>query len=61
MFARVNVSEPPLWEVWLGILLLVGASALTIWGAAKVFRATILFHGKRPSFRELVRMVRAAS
>ena len=61
MFARVNVSEPPLWEVWLGILLLVGTSALTIWGAAKVFRATILFHGKRPSFRELVRMVRAAS
>ena len=61
MFARVNVSEPPLWEVWLGILLLVGASGLAIWGAAKVFRATILFHGKRPSYRELARMVRAAS
>ncbi len=61
MFARVNVAEPPLWEIWLAIVLLLGASALTIWGAAKVFRATILFHGKRPSYRELVRMVRAAS
>jgi ABC-2 type transport system permease protein len=61
MFARVNVSEPPLWEVWLGILLLAGTSAFTIWGAAKVFRATILFHGRRPSMGELVRMVRASS
>jgi len=61
MFARVNVSEPPLWEVWLGILLLLATAALTMWGAAKVFRATILFHGKRPSLAELVRMVRAAS
>jgi len=61
MFARVNVSEPPLWQVWLSILLLMAFAAFTIWGAAKVFRATILFHGKRPSFRELVRMARAAA
>jgi ABC-type Na+ efflux pump permease subunit len=61
MFARVNVAEPPLWEVWLGIALLAGASLLAIWLAAKVFRATILFHGKRPSFAELVRMVRATA
>lgn len=61
MFARVNVSEPPLWQVWLSILLLAGTAAFTIWGAAKVFRATILFHGKRPSIRELARMVRATT
>ena len=61
MFARVNVSEPPLWEVWLGIIILIVAAALTVWGAAKVFRATILFHGKRPSLVELFRMARSAS
>ncbi len=61
MFARVNVSEPPLWEVWLGIMLLLATAGFTVWAAAKVFRATILFHGKRPSFAELFRMARAAS
>ncbi len=61
MFARVNVAEPPLWQVWLSIVLLAATALFTIWGAAKVFRATILFHGKRPSIAELVRMVRAAA
>ena len=61
MFARINVSEPPLWEIVLSIVLLVGATAFSIWGAAKIFRATILFHGKRPSYAELFRMVRSAS
>ena len=61
MFARINVSEPPLWEIALSVALLVGATAFSIWGAAKIFRATILFHGKRPSYAELFRMVRSAS
>ena len=61
MFTRVNVSEPPFWEVWLGIVLLLATAAFTVWGAAKIFRATILFHGKRPSWVELIRMARAGS
>ncbi len=61
MFARINVSEPPLWEIVLSVVLLVGATAFSIWAAAKIFRATILFHGKRPSYAELFRMVRSAS
>lgn len=61
MFARINVSEPPVWELALGLVLLVVTIAATIWAAAKVFRATILFHGKRPSYAEILRMVRTAS
>jgi ABC-2 type transport system permease protein len=61
MFARINVSEPPMWEVAAGVLLLIATIAATIWAAAKVFRAAILFHGKRPSYAELLRMVRTAS
>jgi len=61
MFARINVSEPPMWEVAAGVLLLIATIAVTIWAAAKVFRAAILFHGKRPSYAELLRMVRSAS
>ena len=61
MFARVNVSQPPAWEIWLGILVLFAGTGFCVWVAAKIFRATILFHGKRPSFRELFRMVRATA
>jgi ABC-2 type transport system permease protein len=58
MFARVNVAEPPLWEVWLGILLLLGAVVLSVYAAAKVFRVSILMHGKRPAMADIWRMVR---
>lgn len=61
MFARINVSEPPAWELALGLILLAATIGATLWAASKVFRATILFHGKRPSYAELVRMVRTAS
>jgi len=61
MFARINVSEPPIWELALGLILLAGTIVATLWAASKVFRATILFHGKRPSYAELVRMVRTTS
>ena len=61
MFARINVAKPPAWEIWLGILVLFAGTALCVWLAAKIFRATILFHGKRPSFGELFRMMRATA
>ena len=31
MLARVNILMPPLWEVWLGIALLIAASAASGW------------------------------
>jgi ABC-2 type transport system permease protein len=59
MLARVNILMPPLWEVWLGIALLLLASAATAWASAKVFRYALLMTGKRPTLPELVRVVRA--
>ena len=60
MLARVNVLMPPLWEVWLSILLLILAIALAFWLCSKVFRFALLMHGKRPTLVEIVRMIRAA-
>jgi ABC-2 type transport system permease protein len=60
MLARVNVLMPPLWEVWLGIGLLLAASVATAWISAKVFRYALLMTGKRPSIPELIRVVRKA-
>jgi ABC-2 type transport system permease protein len=59
MTARVNVLMPPLWEVWLGIALLLGASIVAAWVAAKIFRYALLMTGKRPTLPELIRVVKA--
>jgi len=60
MLARINVLRPPLWEIWLGILLMTLATAVAVWLAAKIFRFTLLMTGKRPSIGTIVRLLRAA-
>ncbi len=59
MLARVNLLMPPLWEVWLGIALLVGASITAGWAAGKIFQYALLMTGKRPTLPELIRVVKA--
>ena len=60
MLARVNVLMPPLWEIWLGILLLLLASLGVAWLAAKIFRFALLMQGKRPTLPDIYRMLRAS-
>jgi ABC-2 type transport system permease protein len=48
------------WEIALSLIILVGSIALTMWVAAKVFRAFLLMYGKRPALGEIVRYVREA-
>lgn len=60
MLARVNVLTPPLWEVWLGIGLLVLGILVAGWLSAKVFRYALLMHGKRPTLPELLGVMRAS-
>jgi ABC-2 type transport system permease protein len=59
MLARVNVLRPPLWEVWLGIVLLVLGIVMVGWLAARIFRYVLLMHGKRPTLPELLNVMRA--
>ena len=40
--------------------LLVAAIIAFTWLAAKIYRVGVLLYGKRPSFREIARLVRAA-
>jgi ABC-2 type transport system permease protein len=60
MFIRVALSNPAWWEVALSIVLLAGTSFLFTWLAAKIYRVGVLLYGKRPSFREVGRLIRAA-
>jgi ABC-2 type transport system permease protein len=60
MLARVVISNPPLWQVVLSILLLVVSVYAAILFSARVFRVGILMYGKRPGLREIVRWFRYA-
>jgi ABC-2 type transport system permease protein len=59
MFARVNISAPPLWQVWGSIGLLLLTIALFMWLSAKIYRVGMLMHGKRPTLPEIVRWLKA--
>ena len=60
MLARVNVLPPPLWKVWLGIVLLALSILVAGWLSAKIFRYALLMHGKRPTLPELLGVLRAS-
>jgi ABC-2 type transport system permease protein len=60
MFIRVSLSNPAWWEPLVSIVLLLGAIFLFTWLAAKIYRVGVLLYGKRPSFREIGRLLRAA-
>ncbi len=60
MFIRVALSNPAPWEVILSIILLAATSFLFTWIAAKIYRIGVLLYGKRPSIREVTRLLRVS-
>jgi ABC-2 type transport system permease protein len=61
MIARVASSAPPpAWEVWTTLFISCVTSALVVWFAAKVFKISLLMHGKPPSFATLFKWARMA-
>jgi ABC-2 type transport system permease protein len=57
MFARIELGDPALWEVALGVGILLGTTVLAIWAAAKLYKAGVLMYGKGPSFAGAMRMI----
>ncbi len=60
MFIRVLVSEPPLWQVLLSVVLASGTVVFFFWVTAKIFRVGLLSYGKRPTVPELWRWLKVA-
>lgn len=58
MFARIELGDPALWEVFLGVGLLVGTTILSIWAAARLYKAGVLMYGKGPSFGGAIKLLR---
>lgn len=55
MFARINLSEPSLIEIWSSIGILIFTILIVTWINAKIFRIGILMYGKRPTLPEILK------
>lgn len=55
-----SVTPPPLWQVWLSILVGIAGAYGALWAAAKVFRVGLLMYGKPPNLPTLLKWVRQA-
>jgi ABC-type Na+ efflux pump permease subunit len=60
LIRMASTTPPPLWQVWLSILVGAVSVYVALWFAAKVFRIGLLMFGKPPTFKTLVRWVRMA-
>jgi len=60
MFIRVALSNPAWWELLISVVLLALSSLFFAWVAAKIYRVGVLLYGKRPSFREVGRLLRSS-
>ncbi|MEW9700793.1 ABC transporter permease [Paenibacillus sp. SI8] len=59
MFLRIGMSNPAVWEIWLSIAIQFASICGMAWVAAKIYRTGVLMYGKRPSWRELRKAMRA--
>lgn len=57
---RMSTVDVPPWEIGLSILALMAGCYLAVYFAATVYRTGLLMHGKRVTFREVFRWMKAA-
>ncbi len=60
MMLRLPLGTVPLEDILGSILVLLVTIPVVLWAGAKVFRMGLLMYGKRPSLREIIRMLSAA-
>jgi ABC-2 type transport system permease protein len=58
MIVRTSVTDVPLWQMGVSLLLLVGGFLAGTWLSARIYRIGILMYGKKPKPRELLRWIR---
>jgi ABC-2 type transport system permease protein len=54
MLMRIPFGVPA-WQLILSIILLFATFMLVVWAAAKIYRVGVLMHGKKPTWKELVK------
>ena len=60
MFARIVVQTPPLWQITLSLLLLIGTLAGLTLLCARIYRIGVLIYGKRATLPEILKWLKYA-
>jgi ABC-2 type transport system permease protein len=60
LIRMASLTPPPAWQVWLSVAIGIGSVFAAIWFTAKVFRISLLMHGKPPNIATLIRWARNA-
>ena len=58
MIIRLSLGAVPIWQLVASFSILLLTAVVVVWGAARVFRWSLLLYGKRPTPRELWRVIR---
>ena len=59
MIVRVGATTIPIWQIALSVVLMIGSFLGALWVAARIYRVGILMTGKKPSFKDLIKWIRA--
>ena len=60
MFGRIVVQTPPLWQILLSVVLLIGTEALLLVLCARIYRIGVLIYGKRATLPEVLKWLKYA-
>ena len=60
MFARIVIQTPPLWQIALSLLLMVGTIAGLVVLCARIYRVGVLIYGKRANLPEIMKWLKYA-
>lgn len=59
MVARVLMGDVPLWQILTSILLMAATTVLFLWGGGRIYRASLLSYGARPSLKQIFGYLRS--
>ncbi|WP_138754199.1 ABC transporter permease [Paenibacillus sinopodophylli] len=59
MLLRLGLTDPPVWQVLGSIGILLVTIYASVWISAKIYRTGVLMYGKRPTFKELRKAMKA--
>ena len=59
MLLRIALEPPPVWQLLLSVVLTLGTTVLLAILGGRIYRTGLLLYGKRPTFGEIVKWMRA--
>ncbi|HTS34809.1 MAG TPA: ABC transporter permease [Candidatus Solibacter sp.] len=60
MFGRIVMQTPPLWQILLCVVLLIGTEVLLLLLCARIYRIGVLIYGKRATLPEVLKWLKYA-